>query len=191
MFSKIRISLVVALLLSLLTFISVLAKGDFNFITVTGMDLNESVRITDPALTEDFFAFANFFEDRTETPADPGSGYEITRFYMDGKREIAFDQLHYYPETGFVFYDGIVNGDSEYDDEWYTAAPNIENALQVSLLTQTQAVDPLPQSQPVIQAVGQNTAPISQNQFMITIAIVAGMILTLLLAYRLRKPVIH
>jgi hypothetical protein len=124
--------------------IAVSAKGGYSFITVSGADLKGTIRTSETALTEDFFAFADMYRERVEAPVDAGAGYEITRYYMDGKREIAFDRLHYYPATGFVYYDGIVNGSSEYDGEWYTAKPEMksifENLLAAAPTIQAQAI---------------------------------------------------
>jgi hypothetical protein len=173
MFSRIRKSLGLALLLSLLASMTVHAKGGFSFITVTGADLKGEVRISDPALTEDFFTFANFFEDRADAPADPGIGYEITRYYVDGKREIVFDRLHYHPEAGYVYYDGIVNGSSEYDGKWYAAIPEVHSRFESALNTELRmmglrepeawqaqmpsagAADPAGQEQPAARATMQ------------------------------------
>lgn len=187
MFSRIRNSLGLALLLSLMTSITVLAKGGFSFITVTGADLKEPIRITDTALTEDFFTFANFFEDITEAPTDPGEGYEITRYYLDGKREIAFDLLHYYPATGFVFYDGIVNGESEYDGEWYKASPNIAGVFEGALSIQTQSATTSLHPQ-TAWATGQTETLAPQSQIMTSITIIAGLVAVSVLAYWFRKP---
>ena len=140
MFSRFRIAAGLALLLALFTSLTVLAKGSFAFISITGPDLKEAVRVSDPALTTDPFVFADFFQDRTEAPDDPGIGYEITRYYVDGNRESAFDKLHYYPDTGFVYYDGIVDGSSEYDGKWYTANPHIKTTFESALLTQLRLV---------------------------------------------------
>src|SRR5262245_9542545 len=119
MFPRIRIALGLALLLTLFTFITVWAKGSFSFIAITGAKLTGEVRISDPALTNDFFTFADFYQDEAKAPIDPGVGYEITRYYANGNTGTAFDRLHYYPETGFVYYDGIANGgSSEYDGKW-------------------------------------------------------------------------
>lgn len=164
MFTPIRVALGLALLLSLSISVTAFAKGGFDFITITGPNSKDAVRVTDTALTEDFFTFAKFYEDKAKAPAGPGAGYEILRYYVDGQREIVFDRLHYYPETGFVFYDGIENGESEYDGEWYTANPEIKRVF-VSIRTgaaaavekkepipassQPQAEDPTAQSQPV------------------------------------------
>jgi hypothetical protein len=133
MISRIRNAVGLAFLLALITSVSVFAKGGFSFISITGPGIGEEVRATDLKLTEDFFAFADFYRHRIEAPAEPGPGYEITRYYVDGKREIAFDQLHYYSSTGFVFYDGIVNGDSEYDGEWYSANTAVKAVFESSL----------------------------------------------------------
>jgi hypothetical protein len=136
-------------LLGLVSSITAFAKGGFDFITITGPDLKKGVRVTDTALTKDFFAFANFYEDKTEAPADPGVGYEITRHYIDGSREYIFDRLHYYPDTGFVYYDGIENGGSGYDDKWYTAKPETITILESALSVGTGSVAPLEKKEPV------------------------------------------
>ena len=130
MFTRLRAVLGLALLISLLTLTVVLAKGGFDFITITGPDSKEAVQVTDTALTEDFFTFANFHEDRIQEPADPGEGYEILRYYREGIGARAFDRLHYYPESGYVFYDGLEGGWSEYDDQWYIANPDIKSVFE-------------------------------------------------------------
>jgi hypothetical protein len=149
MFSQFRVALGLALLFSVLSSIAAFAKGGFDFITISGPNLKEAVRVTDTALTEDFFTFANFYEDKTKEPVDPGQGYEILRYYVDGKREIIFDRLHYYPENGFVFYDGIENGESEYDGEWYTANPDVKTAFESALSVQMGSAAPLEKKEPV------------------------------------------
>jgi hypothetical protein len=141
MFVRSRIAVVLALLLALITFITAFAKGNFAFISITGPDLKDTVHVSDPALIDEFFAFANFFRAGTQAPANPGVGYEITRYYVnDGKHEIAFDRLHYYPDTGFVYYDGIVNGWSEYDGKWYTAQPGLKKIFETAVSTQMQLI---------------------------------------------------
>jgi len=157
MFTRIRAAMGVAFVVLFITSINAFAKGGFSLIVITGAGVGDEIRSTEPVLTEDFFAFADFYRHKISEPADPGTGYEITRYYIDGKREIAFDRLHYYPETSFVYYDGIVNGSSEYDGEWYTANPEIqaefESALSIHSMdkiqssastTQTQSGVPLP-----------------------------------------------
>lgn len=146
MFSRIRLALGFAVLLSVVIAVSALAKGGFDYIAVTGAKLKEEVRLTDSALTRDFFAFADFYRHKTEEPADPGTGYEITRYYVDGTRAVAFDQLHYYPETGFVYYDGIAGGGwSEYDNQWYIAEPEMKSTFEEALSSQVKSPAPVAQ----------------------------------------------
>jgi hypothetical protein len=165
MFTRIRVALGLALLLSLLSAVTALAKGSFDFIAIAGPNIKEAVRVTDTALTEDFFTFANFYEDKTKTPADPGQGYEILRYYIDGQREIIFDRLHYYPDTGFVFYDGIENGESEYDGEWYAANPEIKAVFELALSIPTGSIAPVEKKGPVEAASQpQPENPIGQSQ---------------------------
>ena len=94
-----------------------LAKGNFSYITVKGPGITGEINITNPALTSDFFVFADFSKGEVPAPADPGQGYQVVRVYVetvDGKpTNFPFDQLHYYPYTGYVYYDGLVNGSSE------------------------------------------------------------------------------
>ena len=143
----IRVAIGIALAAILMTSITASAKGGFDFITITGPDLKEALQVTDARLIEDFFTFANFFEDKTTAPADPGQGYEITRHYVQGVSDVVFDRLHYYPETSFVFYDGIENGDSEYDSEWYTANPDIKVVFELALTVQSASAAPAEKKQ--------------------------------------------
>lgn len=149
MFNRTRIAFIVALSALLLTTLVAGAKGGFDFLTITGPGLEEPVRLEHYALVTDFFAFANFFEDRTTAPADPGPGYEITRHYTEGIGDVIFDRLHYYPESGFVFYDGIENGESEYDGEWYTANPDIRPIFASALERQLRSAAPVEKKEPV------------------------------------------
>jgi hypothetical protein len=199
MFTRVRIAIWIAFVAALITSVNAFAKGSFDFITITGPDLNEAVRVTDANLTEDFFAFANFYEDKTQAPAEPGMGYEITRHYEQGVGNIIFDRLHYYPETGFVFYDGIENGDSEYDGEWYTANPEIKTVFESALVTpsvsgaaaeEKESVASAPQrSESIAQA---NPIP-SRFSVSIPLVIVFGAVLIALFAFafRRRKPAAH
>jgi hypothetical protein len=152
MFFRIRVAFGLALVVSLFVSITAFAKGEFSFISITGPNLKEEVRSTDPALTTDFLAFFDFSQVKAEPPADPGVGYEVRRYYVDGDREIAFDHLHYYPDTGLVYYDGIVNGSSEYDGKWYTARPGIKAIFESALAMQTGSVAPVEKKQPITSA---------------------------------------
>ena len=165
MLTRLRIALGLVLLLSLLTSTAALAKGGFDFITITGPDSKEAIHVTDLALTDDFFTFANFYEERTEAPSDPGVGYEILRYYEEGLSARAFDRLHYYPESGYVFYDGLEGGGwSEYDDQWYTARPEIKPIFEAALSTQAIQGAPVEKKEPVAAAEEEahNSVPESQ-----------------------------
>ncbi|GMV34444.1 MAG: hypothetical protein DCC59_12205 [Chloroflexi bacterium] len=131
-------------LLALFVAASTFAGGEFDYLAIEGPGIIGELNVTNPALTRDFFAFADFSQGEVPAPADPGQGYQIARVYVevaDSKpTDLPFDVLDYYPYTGYVFYKGLVNGVSEYDGKWYAANPAAEapfrNALfQRALLT--------------------------------------------------------
>ncbi len=105
----------------------VFARGNFDYITVKGPGITGEINITNHTLTDDFFAFADFTQGDVPPPADPGQGYQVIRIHLeivdDKPTDRLFDQLHYYPYSGYVYYDGLVEGNSEYDGKWYTANP--------------------------------------------------------------------
>lgn len=181
-----------AVLMACITVRSVSAKGGYSFITISGADLPETIRTSETALTEDFFGFADFYRDRVEAPVDAGTGYEITRYYMDGGREIAFDRLHYYPATGFVYYDGIVNGSSEYDRKWYAANPAMKSIFKNIL-----AGVPTIQAQAIRSEQGAASKTVTgssqpseipdRTEFSPPIAIAAALAVTLLILLSRRK----
>ena len=182
MFTRIRMALVLLIALLLLAALPAFAKGGFDYIMVTGPDLEEGVRIDDPRLTEDFFTFADFSEDRTTAPADPGKGYEITRHYLQGTSSVIFDRLHYYPDTGLVYYDGIENGDSEYDDEWYWANANIKPIFESVLAAPAAG----------IQAGSSAATPsLLQSPLLPYIALMAALTIASLLAVRSRRSALR
>ena len=201
MFSRFRIAVGLALLLALITSITALAKGAYSFISITGPDLKEPVRISDTALTEDFFTFADFYRDGTEAPADPGIGYEITRYYVDGKQESAFDKLHYYPDTSFVYYDGMVNGSSEYDGKWYTANPNIKTIFESAIFAQIRLValgnpeaakalvPPMQSANPIDPA--RSSQVFAQPQLVLSIVVTIILITVLVLAFQRRRSLVQ
>lgn len=189
MLTRFSLAAGLALLAALVVSIAALAKGGFSFIEITGPSLKENIRSTDSALTTDFFAFADFYQARTKAPADPGVGYEITRFYIQGKGEIAFDRLHYYPQTGLVFYDGIVNGSSEYDGEWYLAKAEIKPIFEKALPASSSG-QPVQSTGRVLSQAQSEPWPPSPQLVMLTV-ISAGIGLFLLFASRRRKPSTH
>src|SRR5829696_1698940 len=187
MFTRFRIALASALLAAMLISISASAKGSFAFITITGANLKETARTADGELTHDFFAFADFYQSKSDAPVDPGVGYEITRYYIDNNREVAFDKLYYYPDTGLVFYDGIVNGSSEYDGKWYTAKTKIKAAFESALTGATLAVPssskPVDQTQkdPTIQQSQPRSESITVPQLAMLVVIAGGLAIVLIL----------
>jgi hypothetical protein len=161
------------------------AKGGFSFITITGPKIEREIRSDDSSLTEDFFAFADFYRNKTSTPVDPGIGYEITRYYIEGKGELAFDRLHYYPETGFVYYDGITGGgSSEYDGEWYTAKPEIKTSFESAL--SSRSMSQIQSSASTVST--RHTQPRwSSPPFSLILLVTLGIAVILLFTYRLRR----
>ena len=126
MLTRIRIAVLLAFVGSLLATNLAFAKGSFDFLTVAGDGIPGDIRIADPALTTDWFVFADFPGGGIPAPArSPAGGYVITRYYVDRGHASAFDQLHYYPAVGLVYYDGIHGGWSEYDAKWYAARPGV------------------------------------------------------------------
>lgn len=114
-----------------------LAQGNFDYITIKGPGITGEINVTNSALTEDFFAFADFSQGGVSAPADPGQGYQVVRVYVeiadDKPQDKPFDQLHYYPYTGYVYYDGLVEGSSEYDGKWYIANPEADAPFRAVL----------------------------------------------------------
>jgi hypothetical protein len=188
---KIRNAVGLACLLALITSMAMLAKGGFSFISISGPGIDEEIRATDLKLTEDFFAFADFYRDKVEAPKDPGTGYEIRRYYVDGKRETLFDRLHYYPSTGFVFYDGIVNGDSEYDGEWYSANPAVKTVFESAVSANVQpAAGPVREGQPSVSvSQAQTSAPTFPSDVWTPVALLASLLALAALALKLHKPI--
>ena len=189
MFSRARITIVLTILLTLVPSLTVLAKGSFSFVTITGSNLEDTLRSSDIALTEDFFAFADFYRNKTEAPANPGKAYEITRYYVNGNSERAFDRLHYYPDTGFVFYDGIVNGSSEYDGKWYTAKPGIEVIFKKAISNPVQApVSVVAQPQvDTSNAMAQSSPVVTPSRTVLVFIGIASLVIILMIRLGLRR----
>ena len=121
------------LLLALLISTAALAEGQFDYIVIRGFGIVEDINISNPVLTQDYYAFADFSKGDVNPPADPGIGYQVIRMHAEGSKGIPYDQLHYYPDSGYVFYDGIVNGYSEFGTKWYTANPAVEEPFRAAL----------------------------------------------------------
>lgn len=112
---------------------AVIAAGEFDYIVIRGPGITGEINVSNPFFTEDIFTFADFSKGNINPPSDPGQGYQIVRMHADGSKGIPYDQLHYYPYTGYVYYDGIVNGFSEDGGKWYLANPEIEQPFRAIL----------------------------------------------------------
>ena len=141
------ISLVIAtltLLVMLLLTHPALAKGSFSKIAISGGSLNTEIEVTDPDLL-DFFSLSDFPNARVEEPqVDPRSCFLLTRYQREQSGEFTpWDRLRYCPSglgaTGYVYYEGLVNGWSAYDGYWYQASPSGEKALLEVIATGTRA----------------------------------------------------
>ena len=109
-------------------------KGDFAYITVVGQGLAGELTLTSEAFVKDFFAFANFDENKIAPPTDfdPDFSFEISRFYIVDNKAKAFDKLSYFPDQGYVYY-AAAEDESPYTDQWYTANPEIEAPFRAAL----------------------------------------------------------
>lgn len=110
-----------------------LADGEFDYIVVKGPGITGDINVSSPLFTADIYTFADFSKGSVSPPTDHGQGYQIVRMHAEGSKGIPYDQLHYYPYTGYVYYDGIVNGFSENGGKWYIANPDIKEPFRAIL----------------------------------------------------------
>jgi len=143
------IGLALSLLLMLLAFPrAASAKGAFGLVVISG-GLAADIEVTDRHLL-DFGSFNDFSQSLIEAPADPGTGYVISRGWPnDAFTPFApWDRLRYYPgaagQPGYVFYEGLVNGSSEYDGHWYRASADAEKYMLPLLAAQLAPAAPAP-----------------------------------------------
>lgn len=137
-----RIGLVV--LLSLLIALALpglaSAKGPAQRITIVGPGLEGELEIVNDAALLNALSMTMLedFMQPVDPPARPAPGFEITRFYeANTGGYVPFDVVVYHPapegEPGAIYYDGIVNGSSEYDGRWFRTNPKGEAALREAL----------------------------------------------------------
>ena len=137
-----RINLVASAMLAALFCSFVLpaaAKANFDRITVQEQGSETQVEVTDPALLG-FFAFTDFSDGRREPPRVVGPAFVVTRWEMDRAADAGFqpwDRLRYYHTSqdntlgrGWVFYEGLLNGSSEYDGQWYPSTRNADALME-------------------------------------------------------------
>lgn len=102
------------------------AKGTPTYVAITGSGLPNSIEVRDPLVLEnlDMISLMNIWKPIAE-PAKRGLGVEITRYGGKPGALQADDRLHYFPNPtgglGFVRYDGLINGGSEFDNKWFQA----------------------------------------------------------------------
>jgi len=113
------------------------AKGEWGKVTISGNGLIREIEITDPVMLEDLAlgTFQDLALGEIVTPQVVGAGYSLLRGWEneDGVF-VPFDNVHYYPdpagERGYVYYDGLVNGSSEFDRRWYRVTPAGDAVMQ-------------------------------------------------------------
>jgi hypothetical protein len=127
-----RLVLLAALasLLLLLPLQTALAGGCCGVATIRSLDTGRVLVATrgQATLGYDLTAFTSFtdFRLRTAAPTRSGPAYEVDR---DG-----WDHLRYYPgtgdEPGAAYYEGLYNGSSEYDHQWFAVPPEQDATLR-------------------------------------------------------------
>lgn len=102
------------------------AKGRFSTVVIMALGTGELRIVSDPDL-EGFTALADF-TNGSKDATNPGSAYadsyEVTRIGEGEEgRLFAIDRLRYVPpgskEHGYILYEGLINGSSEYDGKWF------------------------------------------------------------------------
>jgi hypothetical protein len=131
------------------------AKGNFSKIIIKDLETMNDIVVTDPSLLG-FFALSDF-KDGTKDSPQVGSGYEITRYFQnDSGDSRPFDRLYYYPssegDSGYIFYEGLINGASEYDGKWFQTSLEGEQLMSRFLADQPKPIGmahaaPPPQSE--------------------------------------------
>lgn len=92
-----------------------------------------------------FFAFSDFDNGTLQAPQVAGPGYEVTRWAIsqeDGKTYVPVDRLLYYHTSdsntlkhGWILYEGLINGSSEYDSHWFTSTRNADALMEGIILS--------------------------------------------------------
>lgn len=131
------ILLVVILLLAA---VQVSAKGQASRIILTGPALEGEKVLTQPLLTSllSMGSLEDFMTGAITEPADKGEVYyDLERQFKVGPDNYAtLDHVRFYPgegnQPGYVYYLGLENGWSEYDEEWFYARPEATEAFRTA-----------------------------------------------------------
>ncbi len=151
---KVIVPFAVALAMALMAISLASAKGSFTTVVIMGLGTGELRIVSDPGL-EGFFALSDFTNGSKEA-TNPGStfadSYELTRIGEgEDRRLFAIDRLRYVPpgseEHGYIFYEGLINGSSEYDGRWFLATPAGDEVMKRILSSPPST--PLPGIHPV------------------------------------------
>jgi hypothetical protein len=130
-----------AVIMLLVTVLTVSAKGTFDQIILSGPGLLETVTLTNDSdvLPLSMTALEEFplrlDDEISALNVSLGEGYELQRQYMlEGGAFMTFDRVRYFPDPfggqGYVLYVGIENGSSEYDGHYYRATEEGEATIQ-------------------------------------------------------------
>jgi hypothetical protein len=114
------------------------AKGPADRIVISSPLLAEDMVLTDrDTLIQISMAnLENFEAGSIEPPTGLTAGYTLDRQFAESPGKFrSFDRVVYYPDPagdlGYVFYEGIVNGSSEYDGRWFRARPVGDAAMRM------------------------------------------------------------
>jgi hypothetical protein len=132
------VSFTIALISVFAIIVTAKAKGKFTSLLILNLSTGEVSQHENPKL-QSFFAFSDFRDEVKEAPTH-GQGYEIWRLGK-GQQDnglFAIDHLYYYPPgsqaNGYVFYDGLVNGYSEYDQHWFPSTAEGDALFEESIV---------------------------------------------------------
>jgi hypothetical protein len=121
---------------------SVIAKGPVTKIIISGPGIDGNVEVTDMTLLAGLSLgeFELFNVSVIDLPS-LSEGYEIARYMEEpGQKPFHFDDVRYFPsstegKTGYLYFVGIVGGQSEYDGRWYYVSERGEAAMHKLLKT--------------------------------------------------------
>jgi len=134
------------------------AKGLFSKITIQMPDAGQLIEVTEPAFL-DFWTFSDFDSGTREAPEVIGPAYEITRWHLaaDGKTFEPWDRLRYYQTSphntaarGWVYYEGLVNGSSEYDGKWFMSTRHADVLMESIIFADASETHPASSSEPTL-----------------------------------------
>jgi hypothetical protein len=152
-----RISLILASIVAscsmLLPSVGAEAKGNFDKILVFA-GISACIEVDDPSLSG-FFSFSDFSE-RQSWPAAPGEGWLIARYASDQNtgEPVPVDHIWIYPPSShsgpLVYYQGLVNGSSEYDGKLFEGNPEAWLKLQSLVEASSRSASTTSQVAPVL-----------------------------------------